>query len=230
MTKYDPWVWSGRRDPVGVIHLLGPVAIAVPIVGLVLGPFPQVEDTDSLAGSNAKFQPAGPGPGGEPYQSRPRDDSGSALSVKEAENLLQYHNKARRDVGVEPVKWSRTLAVFAQRWADEVARTGDLSHRPRKGEWKQEFGENMSWGVGGDFGVLTGAERWYDEIKLYEPGTPIPEDFGAFRAGHYTQMVWKDTTDIGAGKATIQLGEKKGWVVIVCNYNPPGNFAGEKPY
>src|SRR4051794_38956705 len=63
-------------------------------------------------------------------------------------------------------------------------------------------------------------------MKSYEPGTPIPrpEDF---RAGHYTQMVWKA---IGAGKAIIQESERKGWRVVVCDYDPPGNVAGEKPY
>ena len=58
----------------------------------------------------------------------------------------------------------------------------------------------------------------------------VPEEFGGFKAGHYTQMVWKDTTAIGAGKAIILEGEQKGWLVVVCNYDPPGNIAGVKPY
>jgi hypothetical protein len=40
----------------------------------------------------------------------------------------------------------------------------------------------------------------------------------------------KNTTQIGAGKAIIQTGETKGWVVVVCNYNPPGNITHEQPY
>ncbi len=43
-------------------------------------------------------------------------------------------------------------------------------------------------------------------------------------------MVWAGTTAIGAGKATIREGERKGWVVVVSNYDPPGNIAGEEPY
>jgi pathogenesis-related protein 1 len=88
----------------------------------------------------------------------------------------------------------------------------------------------MAWGSGQAYSVLSGAQHWYAEIKFYTPGTPLPADLSNFKAAHYTQMVWKSTTEIGAGKATIQQGEKQGWTVVVCNYNPPGNMVGEKPY
>jgi pathogenesis-related protein 1 len=181
----------------------------------------------SLAGQSLPGQSL---PGEERAESRSENDTGSAVTAKEANALVEYHNKARGEVGVAPVKWSPELASFAQAWADEVAKTGKLLHRPREGKWKQQFGENMAWGTGEEYGVLTGAETWYSEIKSYAPGTSIPEDFSRFNAAHYTQMVWKDTTEIGAGKAVIRTGQKQGWLVIVCNYNPPGNIAGQKPY
>jgi len=133
-------------------------------------------------------------------------------------------------VGVAPVRWSPSSAKFAQAWADEVASTGKLLHRPRQGASQQRYGENIAWGAGSAFSVLTAAEYWYDEIKFYEPGSPIPQDFESFKALHYTQMVWKDTPEIGAGKAVIRTGEKQGWTVVVCNYDPPGNIPGQKPY
>jgi pathogenesis-related protein 1 len=174
----------------------------------------------------------GAGAGPSPEQPRQEEETGSALSAKEAADVVEFHNKVRRQVGIEPVKWSPELARFAQEWADEVARTGKVAHRPREGEGRQRYGENIAWGWGGGYGVLKAVESWYAEMKFYEPGTPIPQpqDFGGFRAGHYTQMVWKNTTVIGVGKATIQEGELKGWLVVVCNYDPPGNIAGEKPY
>jgi len=52
--------------------------------------------------------------------------------------------------------------------------------------------------------------------------------------GHYTAIVWKTTTHVGAAKLTFQLADDRGavrtYVGIVCNYNPPGNFRGEKPF
>lgn len=176
---------------------------------------------------------AGTGAAPQSEPPRPEDETtGSALSAQEAADLVEAHNTLRAEVGSEPVQWSPELARFAQEWADEVARTGEPAHRPREGEHLQHYGENIAWGSGSGYGVLQAAEAWFAEIELYEPGTPIPppEDFGAFRAGHYTQVVWKGTTAIGAGKAMIQEGERKGWLVVVCNYDPPGNIAGEPPY
>jgi pathogenesis-related protein 1 len=156
--------------------------------------------------------------------------TGSDLTAKEAAALVEFHNRAREQVGVPPVNWSRTLARFAQEWADKVAQTGKLVHRTWDDQSQPRFGENIAWGLGDAYGVLSAAEHWQSEVKLYEPGTPIPENFGDFKALHYTQMVWKNTRAIGAGKAIIEQGDKKGWMVVVCNYNPPGNVIGEKPY
>ena len=42
-----------------------------------------------------------------------------------------------------------------------------------------------------------------------------------------------DTVRIGCGKATCQDNAPWGsgaWEIWVCNYDPPGNWVGEKPY
>ena len=166
----------------------------------------------------------------ERARSQSANDTGSDLTYKEAGALVAYHNKLRREVGVSAVKWSPTLAKFAQDWAGEVARTGKLRHRPRDATSEKQYGENMAWGEGADFDVLKGAEYWGQEMQFYAPGTSIPADFSGFKALHYTQVVWRDTTEIGAGKAIVQTGPMKGWIVIVCNYNPAGNVVGKKPY
>ena len=148
-------------------------------------------------------------------------DTGSAVTAKEAEDLVKLHNKARKEVGVDPVKWSPTLAKHAQEWADELARTGKWEHR--KGN---KYGENLSRGTG--YTVLELVEGWYDEKAKYKPGTPYPGV--GHGVGHYTQMVWKDNTEVGVGKAVITTGEYKGGLVIVANYSPGRNFVGQKPY
>ena len=157
---------------------------------------------------------------------KPAEGSGSALTEKEAKEFLDFHNKVRKDVDVGPVKWSNTLAKYAQEWADHLANNGDFEHRPAEGKWAQKYGENIAINAS----VLKGAEAWYAEIKDFTPGTAVPEDFSKFKCGHYTQIVWKKTKEIGAGSAIVKQGEFKGLVLIVCNYDPPGNFVGEKPY
>jgi uncharacterized protein YkwD len=60
-------------------------------------------------------------------QSRPAPKTdvktGSTLTAKEVDSLVQDHNKVRQAVSVEKVKWSPTLAPFAQKWADKIARS-----------------------------------------------------------------------------------------------------------
>ena len=158
--------------------------------------------------------------------SQKTDGTGSSLTAKEADEIVAYHNKARKDVGVDPVKWSSEIAKYAQAWADHLAESGEFKHRPGEGEWAQKYGENIAINAT----ALKGAEAWYSEIKDYKEGTPIPEDFSKFTAGNYTQMVWKKSTKIGCGVAVMKKGDYKGLLVIVCNYDPPGNFIGEKPY
>lgn len=160
--------------------------------------------------------------------SREAADTGSALGDDESKALVDFHNDKRREVKVPPVSWSKDLAVFAQEWADHIAETGTIEHRPRKGEFKSKYGENLAWGPG-EFGVQDAAAVWYGEKKAYDGGKQtIPDDLPEI--GHYTQMVWKTSTKIGAGKAVIRKGDLKGYMVIVCNYDPPGNVVGEKPY
>jgi uncharacterized protein YkwD len=151
--------------------------------------------------------------------------TGSALSAQEAKEILDFHNKARREVKSPPLEWSEELAAFAQAWAEELARQGcGLRHRPRSGKWAQRYGENIFWASGSRAGVTQAAQAWYSEKKFYKGGAVTGSNFS--KIGHYTQMVWRKTKALGCGMARC----KNGAVIIVANYDPPGNMLGEKPY
>ncbi len=65
-------------------------------------------------------------------------------------------------------------------------------------------------------------DAWGNEVKYYDLAT------GKCKGGvcgHYTQLVWHNTTDVGCGRASCGNAE-----VWVCNYLPAGNFIGRKPY
>jgi pathogenesis-related protein 1 len=147
--------------------------------------------------------------------------TGSKLDAKEKQQLVDYHNQVRREVGVGAVTWDPGIAAFAQEWADKIASSGDFKHRPRS---QQKYGENLA----GNSSVLAGAKMWYGEKPKYRAGTAF--NSGMMDAAHYTQMVWRGSTRIGAGKAVIQKGRYKGLTVLVCNYSPAGNMIGQKPY
>ncbi len=65
---------------------------------------------------------------------------------------------------------------------------------------------------------------WYGEKEKYTYSKLGEGNW--METGHYTQMIWKNTTEIGVGIATCPSGG----VIVVANYNPPGNFSGEYPY
>ena len=154
------------------------------------------------------------------------ETTGSNLSPQEAMAALEHHNKVRNDVRVNPLIWSPELAAYAQAWADELARTGcKMRHRPDSGPWKQKHGENIFMGSPSSYySPLNASESWYSEIKVYKH-QPL-NDRNWYAAGHYTQMVWNTTTAVGMGKAVCP----KDAIIIVANYDPPGNVIGEKAY
>jgi len=149
---------------------------------------------------------------------------GSELTAQEVQQLIRLHNKVRADVGVRPVVWSKKLAIYAQEWANNLASNDcSLRHRPRSGKWKQEYGENLFMGTTGYYGVADAVKSWESEKIYYHGQTLNPSNW--HNSGHYTQLVWKDTKEIGCAMSACN-----GDSIVVCNYNPPGNVLGQKPY
>jgi hypothetical protein len=62
---------------------------------------------------------------------------------------------------------------------------------------------------------------WASETRDYS----YPTNTCAGVCGHYTQLIWSDTREVGCAVARDPARE-----VWVCNYDPPGNWVGERPY
>ncbi|MFN8257801.1 MAG: CAP family protein [Bacteroidales bacterium] len=159
------------------------------------------------------------------YSQKVPDITGSKVTKAEAQEALDFHNKVRADVKVKPLEWSAELSKYAQEWADHLAAEGcNMQHRPYDGKWAQKYGENIFWGMGAAYSAIDASKSWYDEIKVYVH--EVLNDSNWYKAGHYTQMVWYNTTHVGIGMAKCD----DGGIIIVANYNPPGNYMGEKAY
>jgi pathogenesis-related protein 1 len=143
----------------------------------------------------------------------------TGLSPQDINAITAYHNKVRADVGVEPLKWSPEMAAFAQQWAEQLATTScQMKHRN-----PNAYGENLFQGTFGAYTAVDAAKAWETEKKAYRGG--VLDESNWAPAGHYTQMVWRQTRSLGCGQAIC-----RGTLIVACNYDPPGNFIGRKPY
>lgn len=149
------------------------------------------------------------------------------LTAAEAEQALAFHNQARAEVGVSPLVWSVVLSQYAQEWAEYLANTANckLIHRSELGQNDKKYGENLyqGWSSNGKvYSALDASKGWYSEIKDYKHGKTNRLE----KTGHYTQMIWHNTTQVGIGVAKCL----NGGYIIVANYDPPGNYSGQQAY
>ena len=150
--------------------------------------------------------------------------------------VLGIHNRERAAVGVPPLVWSDILAADAQEYADHLAAIGRAEHmwQSESTEWSQKAhgaNENLAvWGGHNPLNVnatlIPMLNFWINEKKDFH---------GTYNAvnGHYTQMIWKATTELGCGIATGPGAGLYGWNgdrdVLVCRYLPSGN-SGLDPF
>ena len=141
----------------------------------------------------------------------------SGLSDAERDALLAAHNRWRERFDVPPLVWSGELAAVAQDWADTLA-AGGMSMRHRS---PNRFGENIFWCSGRAAEPSDVVDAWGNEVELYDPD----KNNWWPHAGHWSQLVWRTTTLVGGGVA-----RRDGQEMWVCNYDPRGNWTGERPY
>jgi pathogenesis-related protein 1 len=148
-----------------------------------------------------------------------KPDAATRMAAGDILAIGEYHNRVRSDVGVGPLAWSATLAVYAQQWADHLAATTcKMAHRTQR-----KYGENLFQGTAGHYTAVDAAKAWETEKKDYRGGLLTESNWHP--AGHYTQMVWRKTTAFGCGEALCA-----NTLIVACNYDPPGNYIGQRPY
>ena len=130
----------------------------------------------------------------------------AAHAQSELQTLLDLHNAVRARHCAPPLTWSPAIAAQSQIWANRCAFNHDQSN---------PLGENLAWGTGLNAREAFGL--WYDELRAYNFAHP---GFGP--AGHFSQLVWRDSRQLGC--AAARCGPDIYWV---CRYSPPGNVEGE---
>ncbi|VVB02114.1 unnamed protein product [Arabis nemorensis] len=132
-----------------------------------------------------------------------------------SQDYVNGHNQARAEVGVGPIQWDERVAEFARSYANQ--RTGDCNLIHSGGP----YGENLAKSSG-DLSGISAVNLWVDEKANYD----YPTNTCNGVCGHYTQVVWRNSVRLGCGKARCN----NGGTIIVCSYDPPGNYENQKPY
>lgn len=137
--------------------------------------------------------------------------------------ITEEHNKYRRMTGNEipDLEWNKEISDYAQEWANHLKKN-NCKMKHRSGSTKVKvYGENLAWSSGKEMDPEEVVRMWYDEISSYN----YANNSCSSVCGHYTQVVWKKSLKVGCGMA--KCGNEEIWV---CNYDPPGNYVGQKPY
>ncbi|XP_010448371.1 PREDICTED: pathogenesis-related protein PR-1-like [Camelina sativa] len=135
------------------------------------------------------------------------------------QQFLDPHNTVRSGLGLPPLVWDEKIASYAAWWANQRRYDCSMTHSTGP------YGENLFWGSGSDFTPTFAVESWTVEAQSYNHMTNSCE--GSGMCGHYTQIVWRETRLLGCARVVCENGAG---VFITCNYDPPGNYVGEKPY
>lgn len=129
---------------------------------------------------------------------------------EEIREFLKVHNNERALFGLQPLEWSSDLAKTASSWVKIIHDKNVMQHS------KSSYGENIFWGSNKDFNMVDAANAWLSEKPL------LKSNYYESPAGHYTQMIWRNTQKVGAA-----IYKGKNGTYVVANYYPAGNVIGE---
>ncbi len=129
------------------------------------------------------------------------------VAASAREEWLSSHNSYRSLHESTPLQWSKALAESAGDYAATCPTTHSTSG----------YGENIAWA---SYVQTPGnvVERWYRE----ESGYAYEHPGFSPGIGHFTQLVWKETSQVGCGCRSDCSGRYRD--VCVCHYTPPGNY------
>lgn len=216
---------------------MGPIATLPVAGGAPLG----------AAGMSGSAGGAAPGTAGTIGGSGANPETGRLVGVTAAHNAVRA--KVMTTPALPPLTWSPTLAAYAQQWADSQAMSVCSQAQHRSGQELQQkgYGENLAK-FGSSRSPASDAAKavnaWAGEVACWTYGSISAPGFAGGTekcdtncymqlqsdgCGHYTAIVWRNTTEVGCGVATCKEGSIS-WDIWFCNYAPAGNIVGQKPY
>lgn len=152
--------------------------------------------------------------------------------------FVAAHNQARSgpltpppSPALPPVSWDAILADSVYNYAIgcQGGTNGLLSHNANRSTDYQALGgsgyvgENIYGSSGSGATPDDAMSLWMSEASSYDYASG---NIGS--AGHYTQIVWRDSVRIGC--AIVDCPALTYHNTVICDYAPGGNISGQKPY
>lgn len=156
-------------------------------------------------------------------------DAGAAAAGLSAfqQALITAHDAIRANAMPAPtpalsaMQWSASAQALAEDWA---ARCNFMHRDPNS------LGENLSAATQEQTPTAV-VNDWASEKADYTWATDTCRS--GRQCGHYTQVVWRSSIRLGCAQQRCTTGSPFGsgaWFFFVCDYDPAGNFVGQKPY
>ncbi|XP_067002477.2 venom allergen 5.02-like [Anabrus simplex] len=138
---------------------------------------------------------------------------------------------------MKKLTWSDELASIAQRWADQCEYQHDTCRNTETYWW---VGQNIAISNSWPCDTLPNSpdwkfpmDSWYSEVKDFDKSIITKYRSTSAQTGHYTQIVWANTSEIGCGYTAFfggQGSQKKCSQYYVCNYGMGGNIIDQEVY
>ncbi|UZK67723.1 CAP domain-containing protein [Sphingomonas sp. M1-B02] len=149
----------------------------------------------------------------------------TGLTTNLDQRVLAAHNRERAATGTPPLRWDAGLAASAKAWAEHLAAASRFEHAPENPTTPE--GENLWAGTKDHYSAEAMVDAWIREKRYFKRGK-FPNNSVTGRVadiGHYTQVVWRDTGQVGCAMAKGRAED-----ILVCRYSDAGNYEGEVPF
>ncbi|XP_065189472.1 peptidase inhibitor 16-like [Sycon ciliatum] len=161
--------------------------------------------------------------------------------------MLAAHNNARATASPTPctqltnLTYSPALARVAQAYSDRCIYEHNANRTTDAGGAFRYVGENLYLSVShspASSDPVASVTAWDSEKVDYDLATLVCTP--GKMCGHYTQLVWNGTTQVGCGATMCKTANLPGQnfnptrfphaYLVTCNYGVGGNFRGQSPY
>ncbi|XP_032222868.1 circumsporozoite protein isoform X2 [Nematostella vectensis] len=149
---------------------------------------------------------------------------GGGKEGAEDQIALSIHNKFRKVHNSPPMTLNAEMSKSAKEYAEKIAKSGKFTHSSK--EERDGVGENLSMGCSSKKGQTPeeAVTNWYNEVC--NPGYTFGGGGGGSGTGHFTQVVWKESTELGFGSASAEEDKMK-CTYYVGRYKKAGNMIGD---